>query len=100
MVGVNIDVPQAQLVQLANDLLHGIFILVGHAIQGTCAGGGSGNLGVGEVHQTVVACGWDDLILLCGVEVRVSAETQSMHISMGFCSNKGLMLGCNEQQRG
>ena len=28
MVGVNIDVPQAQLMQLADDLLHGIRLLV------------------------------------------------------------------------
>ena len=35
VVWVDVNVPQAQLVQLPDDLLHGIEVLVGHAIQGT-----------------------------------------------------------------
>ena len=51
VVWVHIDVPEAQLVQLANDLLHGVHVLVGHSIQSTGTGGGSRHLGVGEVQQ-------------------------------------------------
>ena len=36
VVGVHIDVVQVQLMQLANDLLQGVEVLVGHPIDGTC----------------------------------------------------------------
>lgn len=69
MVWVHIDVPQAQLMQFANDLLHGIHVLVGHPIQSACAGGGSRLLRVGEVHQPSVACAGNDLVPVgCGQE--------------------------------
>ena len=62
VVRVHIDVPQAQLMQLANDFLHSVHVLVSHAIQGACTGWGSWHLGVGEVQQPTVACAWDDLV--------------------------------------
>ena len=37
VVWVHVDVPQTQLMQLANDLLHGVHVLIGHSIQGTGA---------------------------------------------------------------
>lgn len=73
MVWVHVDVPQAQFMQLADDLLHGIHVLVGHAIQGTGTGGGAGLLGVGEVQQPRVACAGDDLIPVLSCQVRVPA---------------------------
>lgn len=73
VVGVHIDVPQAQLMQLADDLLHGVHVLVGHSIQGACAGGGSRFLGVGEVHQPSVACAGDDLVPVGGSQEWVPA---------------------------
>ena len=62
VVGVNIDVVQVQLMQLADDLLQGVEVLVGHAVNGTCRGVHSRHGWVGEVQQACVACGWLDLV--------------------------------------
>ena len=62
VVGVNIDVVQVQLVQLADDFLQGIEVLVRHAIDSTGRGVHSGHGWVGEVQQACVACGWLDLV--------------------------------------
>ena len=76
VVWVHIDVPQTQLMQLANDLLHGIHVLVGHSIQRTSTGGRSRHLGVGEVQQPVVACAGDDLIHVFCSQVGVPASAR------------------------
>ena len=76
VVWVHIDVPQAQLMQLANDFLHGVHVLVGHSIQGTGTGGGSRLLGVGEVQQPRVACAGNDLVPVLGSQVRVPAPAK------------------------
>ena len=70
---MHIDVPQAQLVQFPNHFLHGVGVLVGQAIQGTCTGPRPGHLGVGEVQQSTVACLGDDLISVCGIQRSVPA---------------------------
>ena len=74
VVWVHVDVPQAQLMQLANDLLHGVLVLVGHPIQGAGTGRGSRFLGVGEVHQPSVACAGNDLVPMLGGQERVPAS--------------------------
>ena len=61
VVGVHIDVPQRQLVQLSNHFLHGILVLVDCTIDGTGAGLGTRNLGVGEVEQAHIG---NDLVLV------------------------------------
>ena len=64
--------------QLANDLLHGILVLISHSIQSTGTGGGSRHLGVGEVHQPCVACTGDNLVLVLGSQVRVPASANDL----------------------
>lgn len=81
VVWVHIDVPQAQLMQLADDLLHGIHVLVGHSIQSTGTGWGSRHLGVGEVQQPRVACVWDDLVHVFCSQIRVPAPAQDLGMS-------------------
>ena len=71
VVWMDIDVPQTQLMQLANDLLHGIHVLIGHSVQGAGAGGGSRHLGVGEVQKPRVACARNDLVHMLCTQVRV-----------------------------
>lgn len=66
VVRVHVDIPQAELMQLADDLLHGVLVLVGHPIERAGTGGGSGLLGVGEVQQPSVACAGNDLVPVLG----------------------------------
>ncbi len=73
VVGVHVDVPQAQLMQLSNDFLHCVGVLVGQAIQGACTGPRPGHLGVGEVQQSTVASLGDDLVSVCGIQRGVPA---------------------------
>ncbi len=77
VVGVHIDVPQAQLMQLSNHFLHGVAILVVQAIEGAGTGPRPGYLGVGEVQHSTVACLGDDLISVCGIQRSVPAACHS-----------------------
>jgi len=73
VVGVHVDVPQAQLVQLPNDFLHGIEVLVLHAIQGAGARVGTSHLWVGEVQQSRSASR-NNLIFVCGIQRPIPAR--------------------------
>jgi len=70
---VHIDVPQAQLMQLSNDFLHGVAVLVGQAVKGACTGPRPRHLWVGEVEQSSVACLGDDLISVRGIQRGIPA---------------------------
>lgn len=70
---MHIDVPQLQLVQLADDLLQDIGVLVGCTIQSTCTGLWQWDLGVGEVQQTHITGGDVDLIYMGSCQRRVPA---------------------------
>ena len=102
VVRVHIDVPQAQLVQLPNDLLHGVLVLVGHAVQGAGAGGGSGYLGVGEVQQPIVAGGWNNLILLGGIQEGISAAVPAkcqQDFPPAMCQTGDVLMTVHAQPR-
>jgi len=73
VVGVHIDIPQAQLMQLPNDFLHGVEVLVLHSIQGARTRVGTRHLWVGEVEQSSVACLGDDLISVRGIQRGIPA---------------------------
>lgn len=96
VVGVHIDVPQAQLVQLPDDFLHGIEVLVHHPIQGACTRVGTGHLWVGEVEQSRGAAG-NDLVLIRGIQRAISVRhTPRCHTRYGvmqcmFCVCRGPM---------
>ena len=70
---MHVDVPQAQLMQLSDDLLHGVGVLVGQPIQAACAGRGPRHSRVGEVEQPSVACLGDNLISVRGIERGIPA---------------------------
>ena len=69
---MHVDVPQAQLVQLPNDFLHGVEVLVHHPIQGAGTRVRTRHLWVGEVEQSCGASR-NNLVLVCCVQRRVSA---------------------------
>lgn len=81
MVGVDVDVVQVQLVQLADDLLQGVEVLVGHAIDGTCRGVHTRHSRVGKVQQACVACGWLDLVGVGCVQGGVAAGRHTLLVS-------------------
>ena len=70
---VDVDVPQAQLMQLPNHFLHGVEVLVLHPIQGAGPRVGVRHLGVGEVQQTGSAARAIDLIEVGRVQRAVPA---------------------------
>ena len=67
VVGVHIDIPQAQLVQLPNDFLHSVEVLVLHPIQRAGTRVGTRGLWIGEVEQSR-STSRNNLVLVCGVQ--------------------------------
>ena len=78
MVWVDVNVPQAELMQLSNDLLQHVGVLVGSTVQSTRTGSRSWHLWVGEVEQANIARQRDDLVSVGGVQSRVPASSNSM----------------------
>ena len=68
MVWVDVNVPQAELMQLSNDLLQHVGVLIGGTIHCTGTGSRSWHLWVGEVEQANVARQRDDLVSVGGVQ--------------------------------